>query len=447
MIINKNQWYQKRNLRTSSFTEDSSTLDNFHVGIILPENINEPRILKLTELTLNILSRWCPYISIDNPCQELNDHLQKLLKQNDPYISVTFNSLKSIKSNINVFVSPKQIIDTDIDYISVDGKGWLSCCAFNQKTSLPDSNIDNDILGISFAACLVNAELFRYTIKKPFRPYTKWYSLWNLECYDFQPEKDDGQNLVHHNLGNINLIGCGAIGSSFVYLFPLTGLKANFLLIDPDSLEIHNTSSSLLFSADAAINGEAKVLQNKQWLNQFQINAEIFPNYYNNLSNTNCDMVCCFANEKDIWASLQNNYPPLTFHATTSKNWGVNIGRHIPLIDECIACTFKDIIKSEFISICGGVELPQANTESETHTAILPFLAAAAAVICLAQIIKTVSGKIEKAGVTNFSMSTPQGSFIEDITNFGNCTICENQEPLYKRKFGMKSKFWNLSIE
>ncbi|MBN8837681.1 MAG: hypothetical protein J0I09_10495 [Sphingobacteriia bacterium] len=446
MITNKNQWYQKRNLRTSSFIDDSSALDNFHVGIILPENINENRILKLTELTLNILSRWCSNISIDNPYPEINEHLLKLLKINDPYISVTFNSIKSFKSHINVFISPRQITDMDHDYISIDGKGWLSCCSFNKTTSLPESKSQNDIIGISFAACLVNAELFRYSIHKPCVPYTKWYSVWNLECYDYQPVKDDGQDWVQYDLGNINLIGCGAIGSSFVYLFPFTGLKANFLLIDPDPLEIHNTSSSLLFSADAAIKGELKVLQNKQWLNQYDINAEIFPHYYNNLSNSNCDLVCCFANEKDIWASLQNNYPPLTFHATTSKNWSVNIGRHIPLIDECIACTFKDIIKTEFVPICGGVELPTINTETETHTAILPYLAPVAAVICLAQIIKTVSGKIEKAGVTNFSMLTPNGSFIEDITKFGNCTICESQEVLYKKSFGKKSKFWALSL-
>jgi len=240
------------------------------------------------------------------------------------------------------------------------------------------------------------------------------------------PKSHPAINIPKNDLGRIHLIGCGAIGSSFAFLYPFCRQTGNLLLVDPDHIEAHNTSSSLLFTFQDSVGNLEKVRVCEKYLAEFGIPAthlnkeySEFPYDHSSTDLKAADIMLCFANENNIWSTIQNLYPPLCLHATTSKSWGIHIGRHIPLIENCIMCTFKDILETAFLPVCAGITLPVKTSERERvdsrlHTAIFPFLAPAAAIVTLAELLKTVSVTSVRDNTTSFNMSTKDGIFTGD---------------------------------
>src|ERR1017187_4004826 len=94
------------------------------------------------------------------------------------------------------------------------------------------------------------------------------------------PKSHPAINIPKNDLGRIHLIGCGAIGSSFAFLYPFCGQTGKLLLVDPDHIEAHNTSSSLLFTFQDSAENLQKVQVCKKYLTQFGIPAIPFNKEY-----------------------------------------------------------------------------------------------------------------------------------------------------------------------
>ncbi len=149
-----------------------------------------------------------------------------------------------------------------------------------------------------------------------------------------------------------------------------------------------------------------------------------------NISNSPPDIILCFANEKNIWSTIQENYPPLVIHATTTSNWGINFGRHIPLVEWCIMCRFHNQIDHDFNSICGtGVIKTEGNDEI---LGSLPFVSPAAGVIVLAELMKLsmVNYPINKNFIQyNYNSKTEGNIFLSmQRSKEKQCPICSTQE-------------------
>ena len=84
------------------------------------------------------------------------------------------------------------------------------------------------------------------------------------------------------------------------------------------------------------------------------------------------------------WA-IENNYPPLMIYGTTTMDWGINLGRHIPFIDDCLVCRYPE--KKENIQyVCSEGKL--YDPKQEDIDAALPFLSPLAAILIVAEVIK-----------------------------------------------------------
>jgi hypothetical protein len=416
----------------------------------------------MLHLSLLMLVRWCRNIVVymaDTDCLlpgrtgSLRTVMSQEILSADPECQLSFDVVSS-KASITLFLGEPKAAWTE-DYVSISCSGWMASVAFNRPCGQALGEYRESFFGGAFAACLGNAELFRYLIGHLSRPYRKWHSLWTNHVYEFPEEAGYGPDIPAVDLGRVHLVGCGSIGSSFAYLVPFIRVTGRWLLVDTDSVESQNTSSSLLFTQKNAEKSISKTVLCRDYLTGFGIVAERFDDDYNkfrysyndNDLNT-ADIILCFANENNIWSTIQHLYPPVCFHATTSKSWGVHIGRHIPLIENCLMCTFKDVAPVAFVAECAKGELPAmpevVRAEAE-HTAILPFLAPAAAIMTLAELIKVVApGNLRRENTTEFNFSSGQGVFLGTYQSFGNCHICSHQEELYER-FGHLGKHWRLS--
>jgi hypothetical protein len=309
-------------------------------------------------------------------------------------------------------------------------------------------------IGAAYAACLANAETFRWSLGMKTDPYLKWYSLAAMETSEL-PLLNSSRFKHNLSLGRMHIIGCGAIGSSFVWLLSLTNWSGEITLADMDKeVQLHNTSSSLLFTDADVTNKKTKVSICHEHLQGGNFNVREFCEEYglyqydheNPLQSA--DVLMCFANDKNIWETVQNLCPPVTFHATTSSSWGVNIGRHIPFKDECIYCTFKELSKSNHVPTCSIAEIPHTpvvNTEEEKPSAILPFLSPAAAILVMAQLYKLYDGKVERENSLQMNFSTAEGDFLTDFFKSGNCPVCKDQLKEVYAALNQHTLFWPLS--
>ncbi len=459
-----NQWYQNRDKRTDNCDGVNTTYKNATVTIIVYENTAEYRVQLITYLTLKILVKWCRNIcltltdtesKLSKKTEPLGSFLMREVLEVDPYCSFTINhkDLQEVP-DIHLFIG-KPPIDINFNFVSINAAGWVATCGFNQHTEVVNKTSEDSFMGPAFAACLANAELFRYVIGERSHPYTKWYSLWKNEVYDSAPVDDAfGIEFSPIDFGRIHLIGCGAIGSSFAFLFPYSKCTGQFLFVDPDEIEDHNTSSSLLFNFSHASSHQAKVELCMNYFKDAGIYAEAFPDDYNKFDYDHkneglkaADVILCFANENNIWSTIQYLYPPLCFHATTSKSWGINIGRHLPLIDNCLMCTFEGLVKVNYTPVCAAAEIKNTHPgDEEGHTAILPFLAPTASVVAFCELFKTAAGISKNENTVIFNMQSSEGTFVSQQGEYGQCYICKTQPQGLYKKFGEKTKFWNLSV-
>ena len=330
-------------------------------------------------------------------------------------------------------------------------EGWVAGVSFGKPCPLHFSK-PNSIVGPAFAACLGVAEIFRQAIGlTPPEPYKSYFSL-----YDFSNSKNQGDlyNPIVSEVpefGRIHQIGCGAVGSSFDYLLSLTNWKANIQLIDDDRVDITNCNRSLAFGAKEACTGRRKVDVCANILNSSHFPFDVFNGKYNDFVDTGrCidsppDIILCLANEDAVWSTIQNNFPPLVLHATTTSNWGLNFGRHIPKKEWCVLCRFSQDIQHNFIPVCGKGIL-ESNGEDEPIQGVLPFLSPAAAVLIFAEMAKMCLDKYPTSeNFIQFSMKNPQNNFLRMNRGPDPKCLCNYQSiDLYPAQI-RNGRFWQLS--
>ena len=132
-------------------------------------------------------------------------------------------------------------------------------------------------------------------------------------------------------------------------------------------------------------------------------------------------------------------------HATTTPNWGVNFGRHIPLKEWCIVCRFG-VEQSKATPTCAESVLKQTEEKKEV-LGVLPFLSPAAAAITLAVLIRLNTGsdvpgenfhQLQFKSLATLSFKQQQRSKRED------CPVCSNQYEQIHKTYAARSKYGSI---
>ena len=233
-------------------------------------------------------------------------------------------------------------------------------------------------------------------------------------------------------------------------MISLTSLEGNFTLIDNDKVDFSNCNRSLSFTPFHAIESTKKVEICKNILKTETRQIELFPDLYSkftnqeNFPNLKPDILLCLANEDQVWSTIQDNYPPLTLHATTTSNWGVNFGRHIPLSEWCILCRFSSHLKDNYVPKCETGVIHQTN--DSISLGVLPFLSPAASVLLLAELIKLSNPNYPlNVNFIEYSIKLPfyNSKYFQKPKK--SCTACSTQFSDIYEKYRGSTKFWNLT--
>lgn len=353
--------------------------------------------------SINILSRWCRNIDImvpDNflhsrlllpPYNTLHGRIKAEIEDADPFGS--FNVIANTKGKYDCILQIGNSGSNDIKFdVLIDGDGWLAIVG--QKALMFDLDYRSlNPVGPAMAACIGVAQIFKSAIGYPKETLIK--NLF-LSAFDYADRKDISSNIDPSllnavDIGKGQLIGVGSVGSAFLYFLRMLPVKGNVTLIDHDIVKTINLNRSPIFGISNI--GKSKVTVGCQYLYGSGITAIPFCGSYSDYIKTHgrkrneIDLLFPLANEDNVRWAIENNFPPLMIYGTTTKDWGINLGRHIPYVEDCLVCRYPES-KKDIGYVCSEGNLSGVNEETSVDAA-LPFLSPLSSVLMVGEVIKT----------------------------------------------------------
>jgi hypothetical protein len=464
------EWYELRNDRANRIND--VLLDSSAKTIAVVVGDSESLSHQTMAVTMaNTLSRWCRRVTFflsksarslvpGNP-KMLHELISEVMTSADPYgdFHVKETSQFSNDFNYKVVVGQTSQWSHLQDFFWLDSDGWISGYGFgNPKNQLSKKADSNNPVGAAFSAACINSVIFSdYVGLSKMVGFEKWISLFDLKTSTTFDGLRNPTITSPVDLGSIWQIGAGAVGSTFDFILSLLPAKGTIHIIDYDKVSIPNTSSSQIFTASDAFSETKKVLACERALANnrsliVKTHDKDFGRFINegHLKNSYPDCILCFANEKNIWSIIQNNEPPIVLHATTSSNWVVNFGRHVPFDEWCIVCRFG-IEESHYVPVC-STGTSRVDSKEEEKLGILPFLSPVAATLTLCELIKLSQFQSQYPINSNFSqfslknVTETQPMSIQ-MAPKKDCPVCSNQDISSYHQGYEKSKYYNRRIK
>jgi hypothetical protein len=277
--------------------------------------------------------------------------------------------------------------------IFLGASGWLAY-AVDQEVDLPPlADGAGDVLGASMAACIGAANAFKVSLGLPQPLIRGTFSLWS---FGRDNQALQGPPLVATDLGNVLMVGAGAVATALVYWLNFLPVSGQWDIVDHDEVQLNNTNRGLLFTAEDAgwedhlrqkkASVLARYLEHAQphdcWFDEFEAEGRRW------------DIVLPLANERKVRGLLQASRPPLMIHATTSPNWQTQLHRHRPGQDRCLSCRLPDTNLPPPACAATLLSLPELGQERPPDAA-LPFLSAAAGLLIAADLLRLGLGGYE----------------------------------------------------
>lgn len=443
---------------------------NFRVGVIISSkdiNSKEVQIMALT--ALNIIVRWTRQViiqvpgnvKIDFPIQDFKgdfrEYLERELRAVDPFSNLQLKQqIKDDECDCLLLIGNDHD-EHSIRTIQINCDGWISGYALDNSLPKVNKRKDNNSIGAIFSACLGVSAIYSLALEEAVQSFAKWYSVFDMQSNDTPNGLINPMVDPDFDFGRIYQIGCGAVGSSLTKLLSQTLWKGELWLMDYDHISIHNLCSSLLFKAGDALHELKKVDCCVQALagSKFKAIPYTKENGYDDFISEGLniesppDMILCLANEKNIWSTIQENYPPLTLHATTTSNKSINFGSHRPRLDWCLMCRFHKDIKHEYTPQCGESVLITKDSGEEV-IGVLPYLSPMSACMIMASLGRlAVYSESFTGNSINLSFRQLPLKYLVTTTRgpLSSCPVCSRQELGFYTPEIKSSKFWIMSTK
>lgn len=265
----------------------------------------------------------------------------------------------------------------------VHGSGW-NLYAGPAPSPLADNGTANPI-GPAMAAILAGAEAFRTALSQPAA-----FQLNALTWQTGMAVPEDPPLAFAPSPGALWFVGLGSVGTAIPYFLSLATRAFSARLFDMDDVKIHNLDRSPIFLARHV--GWKKVVAAAEYLVGIGVTAmEAEPVALDESASWQArppgdpDILISAANERNVRAVIENNFPPLQIYGTTGRHWQATMIRHMPLDDPCSCCLFPEDTHAP--TACATGLAPQADSAGQVDAA-LPFLSFAAGSMAAAEILK-----------------------------------------------------------
>ncbi len=362
-----------------------------------------PRIFNhLGEISAQVILR--PKLSLFNKTEFGEEFIQLVTSANPQATLYSNENTNSFDFVIGVGPDSQQMVSRMLDVI-VDADGWI--CLINPRKGIKLAHCSKNIAGPVFSACLGLSELIKHSAGYSEQSLIRNRALSLLDYSILDIEKLEAEKINSNykplKFGKILMVGAGGVGSSVAYLLNILDASFEIDIVDIDTVSDNNLSTSPLFFfeqfdhkankavvlADRLNNGKNKTArshamkyslfskQNKRTSGQFDVVLPL------------ADILNAENQIENARLQLQQGIYPFMIHGTTTPDWGINLHRHVPYMDDCIMCRFPSSRFNAKFS-CGETIVVQDNNQQD-HLA-LPFQPLAAATLVVVELIRMALG-------------------------------------------------------
>jgi hypothetical protein len=440
-----------RTNRCSYSRKYQNTACKVHVS---PPAASTPTAQTMLLVAANLLSRWCRKVTIIMPPVEVHpelgvgsgDFAELVLAQMhdaDPFGDFQIVVGGDVTAQVALCVGGDSRSRSSPATVFIDASGWLASISTRRLIRLPTSN-DRNRIGAIAAASLGVAQVFKIAVEMP---STQYLHEGILDVFRIDWSQDSRQEPwpLDLNVGNMLMVGAGSVGSSAAYCMRLSGLAGAISIVDRDRIKVENFNRSPLFGHRTV--GLPKVDAVADFLAGSALCATAIPIWWDEFvrqrerSSFDFDVWLPLANEFGVRLAMQHNVPPLMIHASTTANWGVNHGRHIPGRDDCLADRFPVEVSSHNLTCATG----QVETSETVMDAALPFASLFAGLLIAADLARAQLPEYPQ--VPNFALFDWYGplDMIQawDRNPRVGC-ICREQGRSFHERFNGSTKYRHL---
>lgn len=445
-------FYEQRDHRTNIYV---GSLDYRHarVSVTIDDELLLSMPGQVALLTVcNLLSRWCRNVEIEiedgiasqapgipkGTC--LRAAILEQMCDADPFGRFD-NRGHSNDLQIHIGYKPKVTFGKKV---LINARGWFSSVANRNctVTTLCGKSVEDLLSGIA-SACLGVARTFKLAIGMNVQSDSFTLDLSSLKTVAGLDSPSSFTNNISADFGRLLLVGAGSVGSSVAYILKMIGSTGRMTVIDGDLVKLHNLNRSPIFGKSNF--GHQKVNAVEDFLRGSNVTVNPFQGWWNDF----IDQRGRAANEFDVWipvanefnvrSAIQNNYPPVMIHCSTTMNWGVNFGRHIPVLDDCLLDRFPEETTKDALGCSTGV----VEVQGESIDAALPFLSLFAGVLVVRGLARLQARDL---GDPNFALVDLQNESVQSWTRIArdNC-LCRTQSRSIHRALNGSTRYFGLT--
>lgn len=312
----------------------------------------------------------------------------------------------------------------------------------------PWSDSPSTMIGAAAASLFGASDLLRAVLGHSFR--VRRLSLWDFT--EGAPASPGSEAYpVPVDVGDVAVIGAGAVGSSLAYWLCQFGVIGKWVFVDGDEVELHNTNRSLSFLAvdagwaDGHPGGKKRL---KAEISAAVIGASHFFGWYADWvkqdSNTRYDLVLPLANGPGVRHAIGQRGESILIHATTSPIWTAELHRHVPDEDDCIDCRLPERASVQFNCSVGRIELREGTDRQPRAIgdAALPFLSGAAGLLVAVALMQLQEGTFVRHRHNHWRLFFGDGDRIWWNAIFRCLATCRSSIPRSVRAQVNASKRW-----
>jgi hypothetical protein len=386
------EYYSLRDARVRSHT-GNRTYESAHCVVVLQDRSPQARVC--LEVVCTLLCRWCREVTVVVPesLVPLGSRIVANMKRVDPFGRFEVSTSEPSLEGIVLAIGGGAPLPTSVRITST---GWYAAIATGGHP-LPELLAQGDptfSIGAIAAAALGVAQVFKLACGA--RPLLCDGLVDLFELAHIAP----GGALAPRpcpsstDVGRLLQVGAGSVGSSVAYCALLARLGGSLTVVDHDTVALENLPCSPLFDCESVGLKKAHAIAKAAGASRLQVTPYAYTwNHFvaaGRRREGTFDLWLPLANEENVRWSMQNNFPPLMLQASTTRDWGVNFGRHLPGIDECLACRFPQAVdEANLTCSTGPVVLPDGSGD-----AALPFLSMFAGALVVAGLLRLQTGAL-----------------------------------------------------
>lgn len=316
-------------------------LANTCIGVCFSENaVNTKEGMKCLDLLVRLISRLYPKIVIvhvNHPASAQQENLKTLARSINKSIEIVDDvnqCTAAIVAGINAGPLP-----VNCKQLFIGSNNWV--CHFSQSSFQSFQNSENPF-GCGIASCVAAANLFKFVFAD-FFPNKDLDAEIHLSTLDLTTNSDRNPILDNVSLGNLSVVGIGAIGNGLIWgLANMPSLSAEIDLIDHETISLSNLQRYVLFAEDDE--REFKVEKAKAFFKQRNVKVNAYnlkwAGYLNITGNWMVEKVAVAIDNKKDRIAIQSALPRSIYNAYTEENL-IGIASHTNFIKApCLACGY-----------------------------------------------------------------------------------------------------------